>query len=52
MTLPLDFIDMHIYPINRSYLANAQQIAATAAAAGKPVAMSECWLWKVRIIRN
>jgi fibronectin type 3 domain-containing protein len=48
VTLPLDFIDMHIYPINRSYLPNAQQIAATAAAAGKPVAMSECWLWKVR----
>ncbi len=48
VTLPLDFIDMHIYPINRSYMPNAQQIAATAAAAGKPVTMSECWLWKVR----
>ncbi|HLY20464.1 MAG TPA: fibronectin type III domain-containing protein, partial [Bryobacteraceae bacterium] len=48
VTLPVDFIDMHIYPINRSYLPNALQIASTAAAAGKPVTMTECWLWKVR----
>ena len=46
--MPVDFIDMHVYPINRSYLSNAQQIVATAASAGKPVSMSECWLWKIR----
>lgn len=48
VALPVDFIDIHIYPINRSYLPIALQIATTAAAAGKPVAMTECWMWKVR----
>ncbi|HLY19782.1 MAG TPA: fibronectin type III domain-containing protein [Bryobacteraceae bacterium] len=48
VTLPVDFIDMHIYPINRNYLPIAQQIAQTAAAAGKPVSMTECGLWKIR----
>lgn len=48
VTLPVDFIDMHIYPINYAYLPMALQIASTAAAAGKPVGMTECWLWKVR----
>ncbi len=45
---PLDFIDMHIYPVNTSYPAQAMTIASIAAAAGKPVSMSECWLWKTR----
>jgi chitodextrinase len=45
--LPLDFIDMHIYPVfGASFLPNALTIATTAAAAGKPVSMSECWLNK------
>ncbi len=48
---PLDFIDMHIYAVNntgtQNFLANALTIASTAAAAGKPVAMTECWLNKV-----
>ena len=47
VALSVDFIDMHIYPINDSMLPNALQIAATAAAAGKPVAMTECWVWKI-----
>jgi fibronectin type 3 domain-containing protein len=47
VTLPVDFIDMHIYPVNDGYLQDAVQIASTAAAAGKPVSMTECWLWKV-----
>jgi fibronectin type 3 domain-containing protein len=46
--LPLDFIDFHVYPINDAFLPNALQIASIAAAAGKPVAMTECWLNKVR----
>jgi fibronectin type 3 domain-containing protein len=46
--LPLDFIDMHIYMINDNFLDNALTIAQTAAAAGKPVAMTECWLYKIR----
>jgi fibronectin type 3 domain-containing protein len=51
VALPLDYIDFHIYPINtengKSLLANALTIASAAAAAGKPVAMSEVWLWKM-----
>jgi fibronectin type 3 domain-containing protein len=46
--LPVDFIDIHIYPVNNSFLTIALQIATTAAAAGKPVSMSECWMSKVR----
>jgi fibronectin type 3 domain-containing protein len=46
VTLPVDFIDFHIYPVNDSFLPNALQIVSTAAAAGKPVAMTECWLAK------
>jgi chitodextrinase len=48
VTLPVDFIDMHVYPVNLNFLPNALAIASTAAAAGKPVAMTECWLNKVR----
>jgi chitodextrinase len=48
VNLPVDFIDMHIYPVNIDYLPVALQIASVAAVAGKPVAMSECWLSKVR----
>ena len=48
VALPVDFIDFHIYPINGGFLPLALQIASTAAAAGKGVSMTECWLWKVR----
>ena len=47
VTLPVDFLDMHIYPVNLNNLPIALQIASTAAAAGKPVSMMECWMWKV-----
>jgi fibronectin type 3 domain-containing protein len=47
VTLPLDYIDIHIYPINEQFLPTALQMASTAAAANLPVAMSECWMWKV-----
>jgi fibronectin type 3 domain-containing protein len=43
----LDYIDIHIYPINDAFLPTALQMASTAAAANLPVAMSECWMWKV-----
>jgi len=47
--LPLDFIDMHVYFINDDTgLNNALTIASTAAAAGKPITMTECWLYKIR----
>jgi fibronectin type 3 domain-containing protein len=51
VALPLDYIDFHIYPINtengHSLIGNALTITNAAAAAGKPVAMSETWLWKM-----
>ena len=47
VALPVDFIDMHIYPVNDNMLPNALTIASTAAAAGKPVSMTECWMWKI-----
>ncbi len=49
--LPLDYIDSHIYPINTepggSIIDNILTIAGMAAAAGKPVSMSEAWVWKM-----
>ena len=55
VTLPLDFIDMHIYPINNigppnnvDFLQNALTVASIAGQAGMPVAMTEAWLWKMR----
>ena len=51
ITLPLDYIDFHVYPINTengtSYIGNTLVIAQEAASAGLPVAMSEGWLWKM-----
>ncbi len=51
VALPLDYIDFHIYPINTeagaSLIDNTLTIASLAAAAGKPVAMSEGWAWKM-----
>lgn len=49
--LPLDYIDSHIYPINNEAsgptINNILTIASGAAAAGKPVSMSEYWVWKM-----
>jgi hypothetical protein len=53
VALPLNYIDMHIYPINTEYndqsnfLDNALTIANGAAVAGKQVAISESWMWKM-----
>ena len=44
LTLPVDFIDMHVYPVSKNVLPNALTIASMAAAAGKRVTMTECWL--------
>ena len=49
----LDFIDMQIYAINNlgpneNFLQNALTIASMAQAAGKPVSITEAWLWKLR----
>jgi fibronectin type 3 domain-containing protein len=46
--LPLDYIDFHLLPINTvrdtNFLNNALTIASMAAAAGKPVAISQAWM--------
>ena len=48
VTLPVDFIDMHVLPVNDGYLPNALTIASIASTAGKPVTMTQAWLRKVR----
>ncbi len=45
--LPVTFLDMHVYPTNRSFLSNALAIADIARHAGKSVTLSEAWLQKV-----
>jgi phospholipase C len=44
----LDFIDLHIYPLNKDgvLLERALSYAQQAKAAGKRVTISESWLWK------
>lgn len=44
----IDFVDMHIYPVNRDFLTRAFTIADMAAKAYKPLGMSEMWSHKVR----
>ncbi len=52
VTLPLDFIDLHVYPVNnlstQNFMTNALTICSTAAAAGKAITISEAWMWKMR----
>jgi len=48
VALPLDYIDFHLLPVNTvqnsNFLQNSLTIARMAAAAGKPVAISQAWL--------
>jgi fibronectin type 3 domain-containing protein len=50
VALPLDYIDIHIIPINTigkaSFIDNSLTVASIAAAAGKPVAIGQAWLEK------
>lgn len=43
----VDFIDMHIYNVNKEWLSRCFTIADTAAAAGKPISISQAWLAKM-----
>lgn len=43
----IDFIDIHILPVNLTFLPNALAIALMAQAAGKPVTATQTWLRKV-----
>lgn len=44
----LDYIDLHIYPMNKDalYIQRALEYARRAKAAGKRLTVSESWLWK------
>jgi hypothetical protein len=44
----LDFIDIHVYPVNRDYLTRINRISGIARIFGKGLAISEAWLYKVR----
>jgi hypothetical protein len=44
----IDYLDLHVYPVNNSYLDNAITYADMAHSAGKQVAISEAWLLKAR----
>jgi hypothetical protein len=44
--LPMDFIDIHIYPVNRNFLPLALAAADIAHKNGKQIGMSEAWLYK------
>ena len=43
----LDYLDLHIYPVNRDYLMNAITAADAAHQVNKKVALSEAWLFKI-----
>ena len=45
--LSIQFLDLHIYPVNLNYLTNASAAADIAHGAGKQVTISEAWLQKV-----
>ncbi len=44
----VDFIDLHVYPVNRDMLTRLITYTDLAKACGKPVAISEAWLQKQR----
>jgi hypothetical protein len=46
LTLPLDFIALHIYPLNAQTLANAVEVCRIAKLARKEVVIDETWLYK------
>ena len=50
VTLPLDYIDFHVIPVNTvggdNFLQNALTVASAAATAGKAVAIGQAWLGK------
>lgn len=44
----VDYIDMHVYPVNRDFLNRAVTIADLARSYNKKVAISEVWAYKIR----
>jgi len=45
----LDYIDIHVYPVNLDFLERVLTISDMARQGGKAVAMSEAWLYKSRL---
>jgi len=43
VTTPLDYIDMHVYPVNKNYLTNVLTAASIIQQSGKGIGMSEAW---------
>jgi len=47
--MPVDYIDIHIYPVNRDYLVDRVfKIGEIARAANKKLVLGEAWLYKAR----
>lgn len=44
----VDFIDLHVYPVNRNFLENTIAYADAAIAQGRKVIIAEAWLLKMR----
>lgn len=45
--LPIQYVDVHVYPLNQSYLMNTLSMASIAQAAGKGIAISQLWDFKL-----
>ena len=43
---PIDYLDMHVFPIAQSDLSNMTSQVSSAAAAHKTIVVTECWLYK------
>lgn len=48
LQIGIDFIGLHIYPIDSTSMATAFQAASIARARGKPIVIDEAWLYKMR----
>lgn len=46
LSTQIDYLDLHIYPVNKSFFSNAATLADIFIQAGRPVAISEAWLLK------
>jgi hypothetical protein len=50
VSLPLDGIVIHVYPVVGNALSNMVQIADLASKAGKGLYLDECWLYKTDVV--
>jgi fibronectin type 3 domain-containing protein len=47
VAMPIQYVDVHVYPLNEAFLMNTLSMASIAQAAGKPVAISQLWDFKL-----